>query len=161
MKLYELSEQFKNLEALLEREDLPKEDILKALEDVEGNINEKLEGMCKFIKSIESDVTGIETEEKRLSAMKSTKKNSITSIKEYMLQQMKGLKMENVKTPLFNIRLQLSNPSVNVLDEKKIPKKYFIRQAPILDKRTLLEDLKTDKKIKGCEILRKEGVRIK
>ena len=161
MKLYELSEQFKNLEALLEREDLPKEDILKALEDVEGNINEKLEGMCKFIKSIESDVTGIETEEKRLSAMKSTKKNSITSIKEYMLQQMKGLKMENIKTPLFNIRLQLNNPSVNVLDEKKIPKKYFIKQAAVLDKRTLLEDLKSEKKIKGCEIKRSESLRIK
>lgn len=161
MKLYELSEQFKNLEALLEREDLPQEDIIKALENVEYDINTKLEGICKFIKSIESDVIGIETEEKRLSAMKQTKKNSIVSIKEYMMLQMKGLNIANVKTPLFTVRIQNNPPSVNVIDEELISYGYKIPQPAILDKKFILQALKQGIEVPGAELKISESLRIK
>jgi hypothetical protein len=78
-----------------------------------------------------------------------------------MFQQLLKMNMRKLKTPLFSLGIQVNNPSVNVIDESKIPKKYFIKQLPVLDKKELLNDLKADIKIKGCEIKQTEGLRIR
>ena len=77
MKLYELTQNYRNLERLLdnlgEQEGLTVEMIHGALGQVEDDINTKIENTCKVIKEIEADSIGIEEEIKRLSALKKQK----------------------------------------------------------------------------------------
>jgi hypothetical protein len=162
MKLYEIADRYINLQDLLEDETIDKEVIDAALEGIkEGDLQEKLVTMCKFIKNIEGDNVSIANEIKRLQEKKKAKENSKDSIKEYIFEQMQRLGLNKYKTPLFNLGIQLSPPSINVLDEKKIPRKYFTKQLPVMDKRELLLDLKAGIKIRGCEITQKEGLRIR
>jgi hypothetical protein len=162
MKLYEIADRYINLQDLLEDETIPKEAINEALEGIkEGDLQEKLVTMCKFVKNLEGDNLSIAAEIKRLQDKKKSKENSKENIKVYIFEQMQRLGLNKYKTPLFNLGIQLSPPSINVLDEKKIPRKYFTKQLPVMDKRELLLDLKAGIKIKGCEIKQTEGLRIR
>lgn len=165
-KLYELSNQFKNLEALLENEDLPKEDIQEALNGVQASIEEKISDMCKYIKNIENDSLALASEVKRLSDKKKANDNRISSIKEYMFEQLKALNMKSVKTTLFSVGIQNNPPSVKVTDEGKFSEatknSYYEEYSELrLDKKRLLADLKTGQIIEGCEIQQSESLRIR
>jgi len=161
MKLYEIAENFKNLEALLDDENIPKELIEQALNEVQGSLEEKITGMCKYIKSIESDVEGIKTEVARLEKMKKVKTNAITSIKTYMFEQLKALNMQKIKTPLFSVGIQKNPASLTILDDTKIPMIYVVPQELVFDKKAMLKDLKDNIEIQGCEIKQTESIRIR
>lgn len=85
MKLYELTQNYRNLESLLdnlgEQEGLTVEMIHGALGQVEDDINTKIENTCKVIKEIEADSIGIDEEIKRLSALKKQKENAVKKTK--------------------------------------------------------------------------------
>lgn len=161
-KLYEIAERYINLTDLLEDPKVPKEVVSKALSDLqEGDLQEKVVSMCKFIKNIEADIESISTEMKRFQEKKRAKENSKERIKLYLFEQLNRLELKAFKTPLFNLGIQLSPPSVNVINIQKIPRKYFTKQEPLMDKREILLDLKAGIKIKGCEIKQTEGLRIR
>ena len=161
MKLYEIAESFKNLESLLDDENIPKEMIEQALNEVQGTLEDKITGMCKYIKSIESDVEGIKNEVTRLEKMKKVKTNAITSIKIYMFDQLKALNMQKIKTPLFNVSIAKNPGSLIILDDTKIPMIYVVPQELVFDKKAMLKDLKDNIEIQGCEIKQTEGLRIR
>ncbi|MFQ9546240.1 MAG: siphovirus Gp157 family protein, partial [Clostridium sp.] len=46
-------------------------------------------------------------------------------------------------------------------DEKLIPEEYWIEQAPVLDKKTLLAALKAGEEIPGVSIKQTESLRIR
>ena len=62
---------------------------------------------------------------------------------------------------LFKLNIQNNPASVNVIDEKLIDKKYLIQQEPKIDKKAILNDLKNNIEVKGCEIHQRESLRIK
>lgn len=67
MKLYELTQNYLNLQELLDNPDIPQEIIISALNEVNENIEDKMENTAKLIKSMEGDISGLRTEEDRLS----------------------------------------------------------------------------------------------
>lgn len=78
MKLYELTQNYRNLESLLdnlgEQEGLTVEMIHGALGQVEDDINTKIENTCKVIKEIEADSIGIDEEIKKIISFKEAKR---------------------------------------------------------------------------------------
>ena len=65
------------------------------------------------------------------------------------------------KGQLFSFSIQKNPPSLNVDDEKLIPEEYWIEQAPVLDKKTLLAALKSGEEIPGVSIKQTESLRIR
>ena len=130
MKLYELTQNYRNLESLLdnlgEQEGLTVEMIHGALGQVEDDINTKIENTCKVIKEIEADSIGIDEEIKRLSALKKQKENTVKKLKEYVEFEMNGIGLTKVEGKLFKISFRKSKV-VKVLDETKIPKSLQIK----------------------------------
>lgn len=64
MNLYELTENYRNLQELLENDEIDQSIITAALDEVGGNIEEKSENIAKLIKSLEVDINGFKDEEK-------------------------------------------------------------------------------------------------
>ena len=161
MKLYELSQNYLNLQELLEDEAIGTDIITKALNEVGEEIEDKAENIAILIKNLESDVEGIKKEEERLSTKRSSTENKIKGLKSYLDTTMRATGKEKFKTKLFNFNIQNNPPSVEVVDERLIPKEYFIEQEPKLDKKLVLAFLKEGKEIPGATIKQTKSLRIR
>ncbi|HAT4125270.1 TPA: siphovirus Gp157 family protein [Clostridium perfringens] len=165
MKLYELTQNYRNLESLLdnlgEQEGLTVEMIHGALGQVEDDINTKIENTCKVIKEIEADSIGIDEEIKRLSALKKQKENAVKKLKEYVEFEMNGIGLNKVEGKLFKISFRKSKV-VKVLDETKIPKEFIkVKTTESISKTDLGKALKNGEIIEGAELVENKSLQIK
>lgn len=159
--LYEITERYNNLLELLDNEETTEDVLSSALNDVQDEFNEKALNIVKFIKNLESDVNGLDAEEKRLKAKKMAYKNKIDGLKKYLENGLIVSGFKKLDLGVFNISIAKNPASVNILDEKLIDKKYLIEQEPKIDKKAILNDLKNNIDVKGCEIHQAESLRIK
>jgi hypothetical protein len=88
-------------------------------------------------------------------------KTKISSIKEYLQNQMEVAGLNKVKRPTITISIQANPPSVEVMDESLIPSTYMVPQPSKIDKRAILTALKEGEFIPGASIKQSMGVRIK
>lgn len=165
MKLYELTQNYRNLESLLdnlgEQEGLTIEMIHGALGQVEDDINTKIENTCKVIKEIEADSIGIDEEIKRLSDLKKQRENAVKKLKEYVEFEMNGIGLTKVEGKLFKISFRKSKV-VKVIDETKIPKEFIkIKTTETISKTDLGKALKNGEIIEGAELVENKSLQIK
>lgn len=164
MKLYELAEQFKQLQEMLEDENADIELIQNTLEGVECEFNEKAENIAKLIKTLDYEVEILKSEKERIENKIKSKAAKKDWLKEYLQKQMEIAKKEKIKTPLFNISIQNNPPSVDIIDMetfKLAGAKYLIPQEPKIDKRALIEDLKAGIEVPGAILKQEKGLRIR
>ena len=153
--IYELSAEFMTLWQLMEDGTLEDEALEGAFDVAKEDLALKLEGYCKFIKNLESDIAGLKEEEKRLATRRKTMENTIERAKAAMQNAMRIAGEKKMPAGTFTVSLQQNPPRV-VLDEQyieNIPEKYLIPQEPTINKKLILEDLK-----EGFAIPELEGV---
>lgn len=161
MKLYELTQNYRNLENLGEQEGLTVEMIQEALGQVEEDINTKIENTCKVMKEIEADALGIDEEIKRLTVLKKQKENTAKKLKEYIEFEMNGIGLNKVEGKLFKISFRKSK-AVKILDETKIPKEFIkIKTTETILKTKLSKALKNGEIVEGAELIENRSLQIK
>lgn len=137
----------------------------QALNDTLASINDALEdkadGYVSVIKSLESDNKAIDEEIKRLQQRKTTNKNGIDRLKESLKEAMESTGKTKFKTALNSYNIQNNPPSLNVIDEKHIPKDFWLSQAPKIDKKALLKHLKEENEVPGVEIKQTQSLRVR
>lgn len=137
----------------------------QALNDTLSSINDALEdkadGYVSVIKSLESDNKAIDEEIKRLQQRKTTNKNGIDRLKESLKESMVATGKTKFKTALNSYNIQNNPPSLHVIDEKHIPKGFWLSQAPKIDKKALLKHLKEDNEVSGIEIKQTQSLRVR
>ena len=161
MNLYELTENYRNLQELLDNPEIDQEIITNALDEVGEQLEEKAENIAKLIKTLEVEVNGYKTEEKRLADRRKTLENRITGLKSYIDAAMKATGKKKFKGQLFSFNIQKNPRSDNITDSTLIPKEYYIQQEPLLDKKTVLAELKNGVIVPGAELLQTESLRIR
>ena len=158
--LYEITDKFKLIQSLIE--DGADESVFnEALDSIQMDLVEKLEGYAMVIKNIESDVEGYKKEEKRLADRRKSMENKINRMKENMQDSMVSTNQKKVKGNRFSFNVQKNPQSLKVIDTKHIPGGYWIPQEPKLNNKELLEDLKQGEEIPGVEITQGEHLRIR
>lgn len=159
MNLYGLTNTYLTL--LNNQNEMDEEVFIDTLSSIEESISLKAENIGKLIKSIEGETDTVDKEIKRLQAIKKQKQNKVSSLKEYLLNEMKRLNAPRIKTDYMTISIRNNPQSVNVLDETKIDRAYFVPTEPRLDKRALLEDMKAGLVVDGAELQRTESLQLK
>jgi transcriptional regulator of heat shock response len=159
LKLYELSQNYVQLLELADS--LDQETFQDTLSSLEEAIEDKAENVAKLIKCLDSDCKAIKEEEQRLADRRKSLENKISSIKEYLQNQMEVAGLNKVKRPTITISIQANPPSVKVMDESLIPSTYMVPQPSKIDKRAILTALKEGEFIPGASIKQSMGVRIK
>lgn len=162
--IYELTESIRLLWDLMDQGELD-DDVLKdAMMNSQEDLKDKLEGYCKFIRQMESDVDGISAEIKRLQDRKVVLKYTIERAKTVMQMAMETAGEKKVKGQIFTISIQ-ANPERVVLDElyiENIPPEYLKVKDPEVDKTKLKEDLNNGVNLEGIAHLEQtESLRIK
>jgi hypothetical protein len=151
-KLYELTEQFKNLVELLDDPTIANDEVLNAAISIEGEWTEKVQGIAKLIKNLESDANGFEDEERRLREQKQYRRNRIESLKQYLSTAMQTAGVKKVDG-IVPVAFRKCPASVEITDPFVIPAKYQKPQEPTFDKKAILDDLKSGKEIIGAVLV--------
>lgn len=158
--LYELTDKFKFIQSLIE-EGADESVFNEALENIQVDLANKLEGYAMVIKNIESDVEGYKAEEKRLSTRRKAMENKIKRMKESMQEAMVTANERKVQGKRFSFNVQKSPTTLKIDDESYIPEGYWEPQPPKLNRRELLDDLKQGAEVIGVELTQGEHLRIR
>lgn len=160
MKLYELTEAYRNIENIMSDEDADVETLKKALEEVEDNIENKAENIAKLVRNIDSDIKALKDEEKRLAERRKALENKQKNVKKYLEYQLKSLKIDKVKTGLFTVSIQNNAPSVKITNEEEIPESFF-KYTKSISRKDILQVLKDGQEVPGAELKRTKTLRIR
>ena len=118
MKLYEITAQYQNIYALLQNPEFAEnEDILTALDQIEDAFENKAQQTIFMMKNIEAEIDPIDTEIKRLQAMKKARQNNIDRIKNRLRENMKAVGMSKLNCGLFSLSYRLQEANAVELDE--------------------------------------------
>ena len=161
MKLYELTGQYLELLEMAETEDIDPQILKDTLEGVEGEIENKADNYAKVLRTIGGEITSIQAEIDRLAARKSAMENNVKKIKASLQEAMNATGKRKFSTDIFSFYIQKNPASVSVKDANKIPKKFFKKPEPVLDKMALKEFLAENGPQKYAELVQTESLRIR
>lgn len=161
MKLYELTENYNQLLSYLEDEEVEDSIVEDTLKSIEEPLQEKTENIIKLIRHLEGNELVLKKEIDRLAKKRQSNKRNIDSLKNYLTDSLDTLQDPRVKTPLFSVWVQNNPPSVEIIREEEVPAAYFEEQAPKLDRRKLLDDLRAGEEVTGAVLTQSRGVRFR
>ena len=159
--LYEIKGQFKELMEMADECNLTQDDIKDTLEGLDYELEEKADAYAKVIRTLECDVDSVDAEIKRLTDKKKRIQNNISSMKRSLESAMIELGRKNIKTPLFGFNIQKNPPSVNILDESKVPDNFRIKQPDKIDRKSIIAELKESGNTDWAELVQTESLRIR
>lgn len=159
MKLYELANDFLEVENLEGVDAQTQNEILNA---IKVEIENKGDGIIKFIRNEEASLKVIDEEIKRLQALKKSKNTKIRNMKSYLMHCMRLMGMKKIEGNLGRISIRKNPASLEILDGTIIPQEYMIKEVIInLDKARVKEMLKNGETVPGCALVQCESITIK
>lgn len=162
MTLHEISSQFLTLLELAEDDTIDTQIINDTLEGLEGEFEAKADGYATVLKHLDADIKMLREEEDRLAAKRRTISNNIDKLKYNLEEAMRATGKLKFKTTMFSYSIQKNPASVAIDDEAKIPKKWWIKQEPKLDKKGIIEFLKENNKpVAWAHLTQSESLRIR
>lgn len=161
MKLYELTEQYNQVSALLEQDDMDAEMLLDTLESIQEAVEVKAENIAKLVRKYEAESEAIKSEAKRLSERAAKSAKNADKLKEYISDNLQRAGIGKVEGKFFTIGFRKST-SVNVIDFASLPDDFKITKTEIVaDKKAIGERLKDGEEIAGCELVTNQNLQIK
>lgn len=161
--IYDLTGSFQTLWNLMEEGTLDDEILQEVFENTTEELSIKLEGYCKFIKNLESDIAGLKAEEERLAARRKTMENTIKRSKEAMQRAMNVAGEKKLPCGSFTVSLQKSPASVvlDITDTSEVPPRYMRYPEPEVDKAKIKEELSNGVELSFAHLESKESLRIR
>ncbi|PTJ29916.1 siphovirus Gp157 family protein [Staphylococcus simulans] len=160
VRLFDLTESYQQVYDLIAEEGDEKA-LVDTLESIEDAFEDKADGYQAVIKSLEADNVAIDEEIKRLRQRKTTNQNGIKHLKESLQEAMVRTDKIKFKTALHSYSIANNPPSLDIETEKYIPTEYWVSQAPKVNKKDLLADLKNGKEIKGVTVKQTQSLRVR
>lgn len=155
MTLYNLTGQYLELLEMAQDETMDQKMIKDTMEGIEGEYEAKAEGYAMVLASLAANDEALKKEMEKMTEKRKIIKNNMDRIRKNLKESMIATGKRKFSTSLFSFRVQNAAPSLNILDEKKIPKDFWKPQDPILDKKALLAEVKKDpEKYTGCAELK-------
>lgn len=168
--LYKMTGDLLHLMNYLYDEDVDEDQLIKACEEIELEIEDKADGYAKIIKDMDGAINKLDAEEKRLKNRKAALKNRQAFLKKNLESSMKAIGKTEFKTDLFSFNIQKGPASVKIDNTEA-----FIQQcqkdgrddllkytAPEINKTALKEAMMKDGEyFEGAELVQTESLRIR
>jgi len=162
-KLYEITDQHRDLLGMVEREELSASDIADTVDALEGEFGSKADSLIRVVKGFDGDIDAIDSEIKRLQARKSAFKNRQQSLRDYLKFNMQKTGIKQIKCPLFTISLAAGRDQAIIDDPDQLPDELVEARVTIQPKKAeILRKLKAGEDVPGARIEKtEESVRIR
>lgn len=162
MSLYELDTKIKgciqlDAEHVVDTEDGEIFD-LQQFEALQMERDQKIEGMCCYIKNLMAEAVAYEAEEKRMRERRAAKEREIDRCKGYLAGVLYGKKFE---TPRCKISWRKSE-ICNVLNIDAVPEEYKRTKVTVdADKTAIKKAIKGGAEVPGAEVIQKLNMTLK
>lgn len=130
---------------------------MEALEDLQMERNQKIEGIGCWIKNLLADAKALKEEKDNLAARQKAAENKAASLKEFLSSYLNG---EKFKTAKVAISYRKSD-SVVVAENAILPEEFLKYAEPTPDKVGLKAALKSGKEISGVTLVTSQNIQIK
>ena len=141
MTLYELTEQFKALMELADNEDVPEDVFVDTLEALEGEIEEKVDGLCSVIKTFDAESAACKAEADRLTERAKKKAARRDKMKDYLSNMMQKVGMSAFDNPRHAVKFNkgekvifTDEPAVIAYLEEHYPELVTVKTTTSADK---------------------------
>ena len=164
MKLYELTDAYAELAALLDECESEEEaaQLWAQMDEIGASIAEKADNYARFLRNKQTEVDGLCKEIERLQKRKRSAENQIEQLREHMKFAMGVAGATEIRTTLGKWTVRSNPPRVEVLDESEIAPEFFDPQPPKLSKSKLLKHWKDTGEIPdGCDVVQSESMQFR
>jgi hypothetical protein len=167
VKLYELTAQYRALEALESSDDLPPEVIRDTLDGLTGQLQEKATNVALFIRNLESVADAIDEAAATMQARGTRLRARAQSLQQYLLFNMQAAGISKVESPYFELIVKKNPPTVVIDSESLIPAEYMTQPEPLPpppprpDKKAIAAAFKAGEEVPGCHVEQRERLEIK
>lgn len=154
MKLYEISEQFLALQKMFDDCEIDSATLADTLAGIELDFESKARNCMMIKQSLTHDSLAIGSEIDRLKLLQKQVDNNAESMIEYIKLNMIGIGKDKLDLGIFKLTLKQPSKVVSVIDESKIPDKFFkvIPESKQLDKNELKKALDSEQ-IEGAQLI--------
>ena len=164
MKLYELTDAYAGLAALLDECESEEEaaQLWAQMDEIGASIAEKADNYARYLRNKQCEVDGLGKEIERLQNRKRSAENQFEQLRERMKFAMGVAGATEIRTTLGKWTVRKNAPRVEVLDESKVAPEFFEPQPPKLMKSRLQQHWKDTGEIPdGCDIDIAESVQFR
>jgi hypothetical protein len=159
--LYNLTNDFAAVVNQLEKTELDSEVLQDTLDSLQAPIEEKVENIVKYMKSLEALADAKKLEAKRLSDSASSDLKKVEWFKNYMADNLKKANITKLQAGIFSLGWRKGTEVVQV-DETKTPTAdeaphlYLYQEPKFIGKTDLKKLIKEGKEIPGVSLVRNE-----
>jgi hypothetical protein len=164
LKLYELTAQHRELEKLLDGDEVPAEVVRDTLEALEGDITAKSTSVAHVILNLEAFADQIKAAADAMTERAARVRRRAESVRAYLLLNMQATGIRKIEAPQFTIAVQNNPASVEIDELAVVPPQYMVTPPPPPpkpDKKALVAALKAGETIPGVWLRQGEHLRIK
>jgi hypothetical protein len=158
--LYDIAERYRNLSTLFDDDSIPADVVTAALQGVQDELAEKAQNVARLVRNWESEADALRAEEKRMADRRRAIEGKVTSIKDYLQEQMESVGIDKFGG-LLKVALQNNPPALDVQDETAIPAAYMTQPAPVINRRAILDAIKAGASVPGCAMRQGRSLRIR
>jgi len=151
--LYKLTDQMQELSNVLADCENMEQAITDTMEGLELEFNQKAENILFLTRNLDSGITALDDEIKRLQGRKKTITNKQDSLKEYLRSNMDKLDINKIECDLFTITLKKA-PQIAIIDAIEMLPDAFKKTVTTVsaDKNMIKSKLKEGEKVLGAHL---------
>ena len=156
MKLYEISEQYKGVQELIESDESEsmREAIADTMQMIEGDFRDKAQAVVSMTLNMDGGIGALDKEIQRLTDKKKVIQNKVQSIRDYLKQNMEATGISKIECPLFTITLSKPSKQAEVTDEALLPDDFVrVKTTVAPDKAAIAKALKDGKEVTGAVLV--------
>jgi hypothetical protein len=157
--LYQITNEFLEIVGQLEEMELDQETFQDTLDSLQVPIEQKVENIVKYMKSLEALAEAKKVEAKRLSESAASDLKKVEFFKNYMADNLKKAGINKLQAGVFSLGWRKGSEVVQV-DESKIPPYefyshlYTVQKPQFLGKTELKKLIKEGQEIPGVSLVR-------
>lgn len=149
MKIYELTRNYQNLEALLDNESVDKAVLFEEIDKIVDTIGDKFTNLQKEITNRKAVAQKQKEEEDRIRKRRQANEKKIEILREYMLTNLEKLENQKLKTDSYTFSTKKVESVV--VDLGLLTEEYY-KITKTADKTKIKQDIKSGKEIDGARI---------
>lgn len=131
------------------------------LDELEIDLNTKLENVGCYIKNLDSDIEALNNEEKTLAERRRVKENQLERLKKYLADNLQVAGMQKFESPRCVLSFRKSEQVV-ISEGAEIPEEFIIRKVTEQPDKKLLKDaIKQGFEFDGISIVENKNLQIK
>jgi len=153
LALYQIAEQYRELDKLSDSDDLPAEVIRDTLEGLVGDLEGKATNVAMFTRNLDATADAIDEAAKAMQARARRIRNRAEAVRAYLLFNMQATGIRKIESPHFTLAIRTNPPAVVIRDDAELPDEFMVQPPPPPpkpDKKKLAAALKAGQHIDGA-----------